>query len=191
MKTKSLFIAALVIVSAVSSVAGKDAPRTGMAVVPVKGSEVFKVIYKGENTGKVRLNIYNADAKIVLSETFNSDGFIIPVNFKGLEYGEYTIELVDAAGKKVEKITYAPFKNTRFIHISKITTEENKYLLSVANTASSRIVVKIFDAQNNLIHTETKNIDANFAQVYKLHNTTAGVTFEVSDDAGNSKTLQF
>jgi hypothetical protein len=194
MKTKSLFFVALVMISSVALAAGKDEPRrTGMAVVPVKGSEVFKVIYKGESAGKVKLNIYNAEAKIILTETFNGiDGFICPLNFSGLTPGEYTIELVDAAGKKVEKVSYATKKSTRFVHISKISQQEGKFLLSVVNTAKNGpISVKIFDAKNNLIHTETKQVDGDFAQVYKLNAASASYTFEVSDSTGNLRTIRF
>ena len=192
MKTKSLLIAVLLMASAALSAVGKEDPRkTGMAIVPVKGSEVFKVIYKGESAGKVKLNIYNAASQVIFSETFNGvDGFIIPVNFKGLQFGEYTIELIDANGKKLEKITFSPNKATNAVHVSKI-AGDNKFLLSVANATDSKVTVKIYDAQNNLVHTETKAISGNFAQVYKFTNPSASYTFQVSDDNGNLRTIAF
>src|SRR5688572_10929054 len=115
MKIKSFFVAALILASAISTVAA-DAPRTGVAVVPGKVSEIFKVIYKSENAGKVKLNIYNANARVIMSETFsNVNGFILPINFKGLEFGEYTIEVIDANGKTVEKVNYAPVKSNKVV----------------------------------------------------------------------------
>ena len=194
MKTKSLFFAALVLMSSVALAAGKDEPRrTGMAIVPVKGSEVFKVIYKGESTGKVKLNIYNAEDKVIMAEVFTGvDGFICPLNFAGLQPGEYTIELIDAAGKKIEKIVYGTKKSSKFVHVSKLVNQEGKYLLSVVNGgASEPINVKIFDAKNNLIHSETKEVNGDFAQVYKLNNVSGAYTFEVSDNSGNLRTIRF
>jgi hypothetical protein len=195
MKTKSLFFAALVLMSSVVALAaGKDEPRrTGMAVVPVKGSEVFKVIYKGETAGKVKLNIYNAEDKVIMAEVFNGvDGFICPLNFAGLQHGEYTIELIDAAGKKVEKIVHGTKKATKFVHVSKLINQEGKYLLSVVGTAGNEpINVKIFDAKNNLIHSETKEANGDFAQVYKLNSVSTAYTFEVSDNSGNLRTIRF
>jgi hypothetical protein len=195
MKTKSLFFAALVLVSAVASAAGKDEPRrTGMAIVPVKGSEVFKVIYRSESAGKVKLNIYNSNAKLILTETFNgTDGFICPVNFAGLEAGEYTIELVDASGKKAEKVSLNTKKSSKHVHVSKINNEAGKYLLSVVDTsfAADEINVKIYDAKNNLIHSETKETRGDFAQVYKLKDASGSYTFEVSDKTGKLKTIRF
>jgi hypothetical protein len=195
MKTKSLFFAALILVSAVASAAGKDEPRrTGMAIVPVKGSEVFKVIYKGESAGKVKLNIYNSNAQLILTETFNgTDGFICPLNFAGLDAGVYTIELVDAAGKKAEKISFNTVKSSKHVHVSKLNNAAGKYLLSVMSTSTSsdEINVKIYDSKNNLVHSETKEVKGDFAQVYKLKEASGSYTFEVSDRTGKIKTIRF
>jgi hypothetical protein len=195
MKTKSLFFAALILMSAVVSAAGKDEPRkTGMAIVPVKGSEVFKVIYKGESAGKVKLNIYNSNAKLILTETFiGVDGFICPLNFAGLDAGEYTVELVDNTGKKSEKVSFNTKKSGKHVHVSKLNSEAGKYLLSVVNTSSSsdEINVKIYDSKNNLVHSETKQVKGDFAQVYKLKDAAGSYTFEVSDNVGQIKTIRF
>jgi len=193
MKTRSLFIAALVVMSAVVSAIGKEEPsKAGLAVVPVKGKEVFKVIYKGENVGKVKLNIYNVMGSVVFSETINNvDGFIRPLNFNGLESGDYTVELIDAAGKRVEKISYLPKVSTFEKNVRVIKMEESKFIVSVANTGTEVVNVKIYDAANNLVHSESKEISGNFAQVYSIKNITPGFTFEVADSAGNSKTVKY
>jgi hypothetical protein len=192
MKTKSLFFAAFVLVSSLAVAAGKDEPRIGMAVVPVKGSETFKVIYKGESVGKVRLNIYNSASRIILTETFNStQGFIIPVNFAGLEAGEYTIELIDAVGKRVEKITFgAKQVSEKIAHISNIDKQNGKFLLSVVSPVGKEINIKIYDGEN-LIHSESKVVSGDFATVYKLNPAATSVTFEVSDNTGKIKTARF
>jgi hypothetical protein len=191
MKANYLFIAALIIVSTVASAAGKDEPRkTGMAIVPVKGSEVFKVIYKGETIGRVKLNIYNSNSEVILTQTMNGvEGFICPVNFKGLESGEYTIELIDATGKKAEKVSYLPKKNLKNVHVSRLLNQNGKFLLAVSNEGQSEINVNIFDANDNLVHTEKKQISGDFAQVYKLKD--GSYTFEVSDVTGATKTIRF
>ena len=105
MKTKSLYIAALMVIAASVTAVGKDEPRSqGLAVVPVKGSEVFKVIYRGESSSKVKLNVYNSSSEIVFSETMNGvDGFIRPLNFTGLQFGEYTVEVTDAQERRLKR----------------------------------------------------------------------------------------
>lgn len=193
MKTRSLFIAALVVFSAAVSAIGKEEPsKAGLAVVPVKGKEVFKVIYKGENAGRVKLNIYNSTGEVVFSETLNSvDGFIRPLNFNGLQSGDYTIELIDATGKRVEKISYLPKVSTFDKNVRVIKMEENKFIVSVANTGSEVLNVRIYDASNNLVHNESKEISGNFAQVYSIKNVTPGYTFEIADKAGNTKIVKY
>ena len=115
MKIKAMYIAAFMVIAAsVTAVAKGEPSNAGMAVVPVKGSEVFKVIYRGESASKVKLNVLNASSDIVFTETFNNmDGFIRPLNFSGLQFGEYTIEVTDAQGTRVERINYQPAKAER------------------------------------------------------------------------------
>src|SRR5688500_4011966 len=109
MKMKSLIIAMLVVFSAGVVFAGEDEPRTGFAVVSLKGSSVYKVIYKSENSGKVKLNIYDAGGSVIFTETLTGvNGFMVPLNFAGLAAGDYTIELIGAAGRKTERISYQP-----------------------------------------------------------------------------------
>lgn len=190
MKTKTLFLAVLVMVSNLVF-AGNDKP-TAMAVLAVKGSEVYKVIYKSATSGKVKLYIHDQTGKIIFAETFNGlNGFICPVNFKGMAPGEYTIELIDGAGRNLEKISFQPSVDKNYIHISKLLKEDNKFLVSVPNMGSNQIKVNIFDGNNNMIHTESKKIEGNFAQVYKIHNYTGSYTFVVSDNLGNNKSASF
>lgn len=108
MKTKSLILAAIVLLSSASIHAGDGGPlNTGFVVVPVQNNQVFKVIYKGESVGRVRLTIYNENGETIYAESiYRTNGFIYPMNFAGLSSGIYTLELIDAGGKKSEKINY-------------------------------------------------------------------------------------
>jgi hypothetical protein len=192
MNTKSFYIAALIVMAGAVTAVGKDEPRNaGLAVVPVKGSEVFKVIYKGESAAKVKLNVYNSFSQIVFSETVNSNGgFIRPLNFSGLTFGEYTIELTDASGKKSEKVNYQPAKFESQVHISKL-AETDKYLLSVTQNSGEIVTVKIFDEASNLIFTDTRSDAGDFAKLYSLKNVVGSVTFQVSNSSGRIKTTTF
>ncbi len=176
-------------VSTVGIAVGNDSP--GMAVVSHKGSAVFKVIYRGATAGRVKLNIFNEGGKLILTETINGmNGFIYPLNFKGLPSGNYTIELVDGAGKQHEKIFYQPVNEIKSIHISRLKKETGKFLLSISNSQNESIRLKIFD-RNELVHTESMIITGNFAQVYKINNPYSVYTFEVSDSEGNQKSFSF
>jgi hypothetical protein len=184
MKTRSIVLAALLLVSASGAFANADPSNAALAVVSAKGSEVVKVIYKGSN-GKVKLNIYDASSKLVFSESRTvQTGFILPLNFGGLSAGTYTVELVDASGVKSEKINYQPVVAAANVHVVKL-NQDGKYLLSVEN-ANASVTIRIFDANNNLIHTSDKQSAGKFAQIFNIENVDGGCTFEVSNAAGAS-----
>lgn len=189
MKTKSILIAALIIIGSVSAMANeKPETATGLAVVPVKGSNVYKVIYKGENEGKVKVNLFNNQREVVFSQTIANGGFILPLNFSNLSSGEYTVELVGANGKKVQKFVHgAATTPANYIHVSKIVSEEGKYLISVRN--ANAINVKIYD-RSGLIFDESKTLAGDFAQVYAVK-VPGELTFEITDANGNVKTARF
>jgi hypothetical protein len=191
MKIKSLYVAALMILAAAISAVGKDEPAAhGLAVVPVKGSEVFRVIYKSEVPSKVKLSVYDANAQVVFSENLGSvGGFIRPLNFSGLAFGEYTIELTDASGKKTEKVSYHPTKSTASVHVAKL-AQPDKFLLSVTSSQKETFTVRIFDNANNLVHTSSKEANGDFAQLFSVKEMES-VVFEISSSTGATKTVRF
>ena len=190
MKTKSLFVAVLFSVVTIASVMAADEPTSGLAVVSAKGSQVVRVIYKAENAGRIKLSVINSASKVVFSESRNTtEGFILPLNFTGLQYGEYTIQLTDANGTKSEKFVYAPAAGNA-VHVSQLGTE-GKFLLSVAHIKNDDVTVRVFDSANNLVHVATQAISGDFAQVYVIKNYDGGCTFEISSKRGTTSTIRF
>lgn len=191
MKTKTLYVAALMVLAAAFTAVGKDEPAAlGLAVVPVKGTQVFKVIYKNENPSKVKLTVYNAASKVVFTESMTSvGGFIRPLNFTGLAFGEYTIELADASGKRTEKVTYGPAKASARAHVARL-AQPDKFVLSVTNAQRETITVRVFDGANNLVHISSQDADGDFAKLYSVKDLDH-VTFEVSTNAGSLSTVKF
>lgn len=190
MKMKSLFFAVLLALGTSTFAFGNDEP--GMTVVSVKGSQIFKVIYRGSETGKVKMNILDANGKVIHSETFAGlNGFIIPVNFKGVASGNYTIEVVDSSGKYQENVSNGPAFDLKSIHVSKILTEEGKFLLAMANVQDEPIRVTIYDRSDKVVYNESKTVNGDFAQVYRIEKPGGRYTFEISDAAGNSKYFTF
>jgi hypothetical protein len=189
MKTKSLFVAALFSVVTIASVVAAEEPTSGLAVMSSKGSTVVRVIYKTENAGRIKLSVINSASKVVFSESRNTtEGFILPLNFTGLQYGEYTIRITDANRTKSEKFVYAPAASNA-VHVSKLGAE-GKFLLSVANVGNEEVTVKIFDSVNNLVHVATQTVSGSFAQVYVIKNYDGACTFEVSSK-NSSATVRF
>ena len=192
MKTKSIILAAFLMMTAIATFGSDEPKKAGVAVVPMKGTEVFKVIYKSETSGKVKVNVYDAKNERVYTEGFNdTNGFILPLNFGKIGYGEYTFEIVDASGKRTEKVVFEAAKSVGNIRIAKLDAEQGKFLVAVSSLKNEKITVRIFDNYNNLLHNEVRSISGDFAQVYTVKNLTGACTFEVSNNSGFVKTVQF
>ena len=188
MKAK-FFLAALTVLVSTAAFSQAAGPRA--AVINQQGTGIFKVIYEGEKEGRVTLTIFDKKSKVVFSETtHNVDGFIRKVNFAGMEYGDYTIELADQTGKLAQPISYSRISNVKNVQVSKL-GDKSKYILNVTNTGSEKISVRIYDGANNLVHTEYRTIDGNFGLVYNLSNVQGLPTFEVADNAGNVRTIKY
>jgi hypothetical protein len=187
---KNVLVAFALIVSAAAFAIDPVNPK--LVVMSSKNTGVFKVIYEGAQAGPVKMNVLNQSGKLVFTETIKGvDGFVRPVNFNGMEAGEYTIEIVDAAGKQIQKVNFTNESTVKNVHVAKITGGESKYLLAVANDAEETINVRIFDGNNNQVHEENVKVAGNFGLVYNLKNVTGTPTFEVTDKTGNTKVIRY
>ena len=174
MKTKTLFFALLVAVSTTAFGFSSDEPA--LTVVSSKGSEVFKVIYKGSTTARVKLNLLDERGNVIHSEVISGlNGFIRPLNFKGLESGQYTIEVVDKADRFQESVTYLPAHELKSIHVSKLLKHDGKFLLAVANAQEEAIHIKIFDQEQRLVHAESKTLRGDLPRCTKCRAAMAAI----------------
>lgn len=190
MKTTAIIFTALLAVMTSAIVYANDG--SGMTVISQKGSEIFKVIYKGGVSGKVRLNILDAQGKTIHTKIFAGlNGFILPVNFSGLQAGSYTIEVIDNKARYQEQVRYLPSSEMKSIHVSQLVREDGKYLLAVADAQDEAITIKIYDEKQRLVYNELKVLSGDFAQVYHIENTRGHYTFEVADSSGNRKYFNF
>src|SRR5258706_1970051 len=132
MKMKNVLVAVAMLAS---SVAFAGAPYSKFAVVAAKEATVFKVIYEGAEAGNVSLTIYNENGSIVYKETLKGvEKFIRPVNFDGMIAGDYQIEISDAGGKQAQKVSVGKEVSKALlkgVHVAKVGTTSDKYLLSV------------------------------------------------------------
>ena len=187
MKTTTLVTVLSLVVASASFAADPS-----LAVVKSK-ENVVKVIYRSEATENVRLKIYNQSGEVVFAETIKGqNGFMLPVNFTGLPYGEYKVEITGKNGKKSQTIEYAAAKKTgvvaakgavKGVHVAKM-TNNSKYLFSVNNEGKQRINIRIFDGANNLVHSESRNINGSYGMIYNLEQVIGNPTFELTDNAG-------
>ena len=184
MKTNSIFTAVLMVI-------GIAVASAQTVAVEKKSSNVFKIAYKNETVGTVKVSIFNAAGTEVFAETLKEvKSFARPLNFTGMEQGAYTVELVANNAKTVKTIDYVIESSLKNVHVAKI-ANESKYVLAVTTAGNEPINVKIFDSANQLVLDENKSSNNGFATVYNLKNLSGAFTIEVSDQSGNTKTIRY
>ncbi len=193
MKKLSLLLASVLMCTLVSA-RGIDAPIKGassVAITNVTGSTLFKLYYKSERMGRVKISIIDEKGSMIFNETLNKvDGFVRPYNFEGLPEGPYTVRVEDENGKTVEKVNYKEGKVEKLIHIQKLPNEENKYLVSIVSPKPEDVFIYIFDVDGNLIYNEIQSIKGEFAQVYNLQEVKS-FTIEIADKFGELKKVAY
>ncbi len=186
MKKTLSFLAALMMISSLILAADSPGSKPGMAVV--KNGTTFKLYYNGSQQMDVAISIRNADDQIVFREVLKHvDGFVRPYNFSHLSEGDYTIQIRDSNGLKVEKIRYE--KNTvdtKQARVLKLAGSEHKYLLMISSKTPKAVNVRIMDESDNVIYSQHETITGNFAKVYNLNKHSGKGRFEISDADGNS-----
>ena len=180
----------LIMMSVMASAHSEDGPE--MTILAVKSSEVIKVIYKGSTSPRVKLNIFDSQGNVIHSTSLAAkNGFICPLNFKGLPSGSYTIEVIDDQGSRQETVNYVAVHDRKSVHVSKLLKEPGKFLFTVANAQDELVTVRIYDQHDRLLYSESKTLKGDFAQVYRMPAGFDRCTFEISDTAGNEKSFVF
>jgi len=204
MKIKSSFLVVMLMVAGAAF--ANDPGNTQMVVVNVKETSILKVIYKSEVVENVRVNIYDQNTNVIYSETVRvQKGFILPINMGGLKAGEYTIEVAGKNSLQSKKVNYSEVEKTESasvvakaivkpsstlnVHVAKL-TDENRYIMSIKNSGTQKISVKIFDGTDTLVYHETRVINGDNGLVYNLKEVNGTPTFQVTESNGAAKTIK-
>ena len=180
----------LAVVFALIAIGHADAkgtePRSPVGMSVVKNGSVIRVFYQGEQTGKVKVLIYNEKGQRVFSEVMkNTENFMRPYNFSSLPDGEYTIEISDEKGKHFKRIAYFREPEERIAYLARLKKGEAKYMLAVLNDGREALTIRIYDERHHLLYKETQVPEGNFAKVYNLNQVAGQHIFEVADQTGN------
>lgn len=187
-KILSLAIALAVVVHV--SAKGVE-PETPFGVSVIKNGAVVKLFYRGEQSGTVKVAIYNNSGTTVFRETLkNTEDFMRPYDFSKLAAGVYTIELTDEKGVSVRKVTHNISSGKRIAKLTRINKQDHRYVLSVPNQGGDVLKVRIFDQHSNLVHQETDVVNGNFAKLYNLGKNGDNYFFVITDKKGNRNLLQ-
>jgi hypothetical protein len=194
---KKILTLSLVLFSTVMFANGTDdekkssASASGAAVIK-NGESTFRVIYKSEKEADVRVSIFNDKDQLVYSEKVNNtDGFTRPYNFESLGEGDYTISIEDGSKKTTEKVTYRTPKVTKALNVVKLSSQEGKFLVLAAGQGTELITVSIYDGQHNLVHKSFESTKGNFSKLYNVKGIKGHVTFEISNENGEVKTVAY
>jgi len=200
MKMKSILAAALVLISSVTF--ANDANNNKLVVIRTQESNIFKVIFEGDNQVNATVSILDKAGKIVFTENVKGEnGFILPMNFKGLRSGEYQVVVKSGVNTHVETINYAGYtkrtdsipvvrnSSIKNVYVSKL-KNNGKYLLSVAKTGNDPIEISVFDSKNELIYFETVRAEGDFAVVYDVKGIPGTSKFQITDKAGYSAVIK-
>ncbi|HLZ16361.1 MAG TPA: hypothetical protein VKQ08_04950 [Cyclobacteriaceae bacterium] len=177
MKTKNVVLTMVAVIAA-SALTFATTPASKVAVLNQNNSGVYKLIYEGATAGKVTLKIYDNNSNVIFNETKKGlSKFILPLNFNGLEQGEYSIEITDETGTQIQKVSYVTAQQSvaKAVHITKL--QNGKYLMSA--TSNGPINVQIFDGNDNLIHSENIVVSGKLGLVYNLKDVQGQPTFLV------------
>ncbi len=195
---KKILTLSLVLFSTVMFANGTDdgknpsaAGSSGAAVIR-KDANTFRLIYKSEKESNVRVSIYNDKDQLVYSEKVNNtDGFTRPYNFENLGEGDYTIAVEDGSKKQVEKVSYRAPKVTKTLNVLKMSSQEGKFVVMAAGQGEETITVSIYDGEHNLVHRSLEATDGNFSKLYNLKSVKGHLTFEISNENGEVKTVAY
>src|SRR6478736_8209739 len=143
MSTRNFLSVLVLFLSSTISFANPD--ESSMTVVAGESAGVFKVVYKSAAATRVQVSILNSRNEVVFSESFKRlSRFSRPYNFQNLPEGEYTIEVKDKTGIKVEKVNYSLGVVNSLVKVTKL-GDQPKYLLSVANKGINIINVSVYN----------------------------------------------
>ncbi|GHM99260.1 hypothetical protein WSM22_07500 [Cytophagales bacterium WSM2-2] len=172
--------------------ADKPVPASSSVVVTnSNGSSLFKLYYRSVKPQKVKVSLLDETGTAIYSETLKSNnGFVRPYNLENMAKGEYTIQVEDENGKTVEKVNYSVGKVEKWIKVTKVTNELNKFVLTIASDKKTDVTIKIFDSESNEVYSGTEEVNGTFAKVYTLNNLDS-FSFEVTDGKGLVKTIKY
>ena len=196
MKKQLLTISAAVLMSTAIFANGTDDPKktsesaSGAAVIR-NGDNTFRVIYKAEKENDVKVSILNDKNELVFSEKVNNtDGFTRPYNFGSLKEGDYTIAIEDQSKKQLEKVSYRSERATKTLNVLKL-SKDGKYLITAAGSGSETITIDIYDGAHNLLHKSIQDTKGNYAQLFNLKDVKGHLTFEISNENGETKSVSY
>ena len=167
----------------------KDNPsptaETKMAVMKLS-PENYKMFYVSQQDGKVKVRLYNEEGVRIFAKKIDSkDGFALPYNFRNLEAGKYTFEVINSDGSVLRQVV----DHQQIVEEIELQSLEanvqriensNRFQLLVMKPNQQEVKIKIRNEDGLVLNEERVNFDRGFKRVYDLSSMTGNqFTFEI------------
>lgn len=170
----------------VSTFAGnptEPAPVTKSQVALYQVENMVKLICQPDEITSITVKIYDENGQRLITRQYRkTEGFLQPFNMEELDYGRYTFEITDENGTLVEIVDYKPVVVKSVAASMYKVKDYEKVRLSVVLNEDNPAEISIFDANNNLVHSEKAT--ESFSRVYDVANIENGFYISVSDKNG-------
>ncbi len=144
-----------------------------MAVMKI-APDNYKMYYVSPEEGKVKVRLYNEEGIRIYCKKINSDeGFALPYNFKELEPGNYTFEVINPDGSVLRQVVnHADLVEQIELDALEANVQRlensNKFELLVMKPNQQEVQIKIKNSNGLVLHTERVNFERGFKRTYDL-----------------------
>lgn len=196
MKKLTFLAALLIVISAVSfakETKSTDEPGAKPKFKMVAKSDVkFDLYYASDESGDVRVTIYDVDGRQVSSKTINKvKNFKRTYDFSQLEPGKYKVVVKNETGSSNQEITYQIKEARLKTFVSKIPNSQSLKLHVGDFDTSKPVMVKIYNQKYELIHSEEINNAHSFSRVYNLSDVQSKTINVLIENNGDRKSFTY
>lgn len=177
MKTKFIASVMVMLLTSASLFAANTAAT--VELLNQRGSSIYKVVCKTAGTGKAILKVYGTTG-VLLSETISfTNGFSMPLDFKGLTSGEYTVEVM-GKGIKFRQTIALNVNNKKPVAYALVRKQLNKKeLLTISTPIPSEFNIRIFDKWGNEVFNQVQPVSDSYGVVLNVSNLGSGYIVQV------------
>jgi len=169
MEKVKIFILALLVTAGTQVFANNDIEPEIQILTTAPNS--FKLVYKSGEAASVKINIYDESSSRIFSDRVNNPGsFSKLYNFKNLNSGKYTFEIIANGQAAKEDVYYtlpkkASHKMKAFVNQL---DDTKKFKFMVMGNDMEPVTVKIYDTSNKLLHQKSYKSQKSIGEVYNL-----------------------
>ena len=177
---------AFILLLAAGAVAEAKSPAS--VVLVATSSSRFEVIYTASENATVKITVTDEDGNRLTSRIVrNARNFRMPISFKELVPGKYHLAL-DNGSEVIRKELHIMRSRPIYSHVMKL--DENRYLVSISNVASSRAIkISVYDGLTNLIQSIDEVVDGEKAVIVNTQRVKGTPGIEVSDPSEQSTVI--